>query len=61
MQRYIAALILLLLVGTVVARVLLMRRSGMNVMHFGKIDKKDFLIPPFALLYFYVVFAAAFD
>ena len=61
MQRYIAALILLLLVGTVVARVLLMHRSGMNAMHFGKIDKKDFLIPPFALLYFYVVFAAAFD
>jgi protein-S-isoprenylcysteine O-methyltransferase Ste14 len=29
-------------------------------MHFGKIDKKDFLIPPFALFYFYVVFAAAF-
>ncbi len=61
MQRYIAALILLLLVGTVVARVSLMRRSGMNAMHFGKIDKKDFLIPPFALLYFYTVFAAAFD
>jgi protein-S-isoprenylcysteine O-methyltransferase Ste14 len=29
-------------------------------MHFGKIDKKDFLIPPFALFYFYIVFAAAF-
>ena len=33
----------------------------MNAVHFGKIDKKDFLIPPFALLYSYVVFAAAFD
>ena len=30
-------------------------------MHFGKIDKKDFLILPFALFYFYVVFAAAFN
>lgn len=29
-------------------------------MHFGNIDKKDFLIPPFALFYFYIVFAAAF-
>ena len=29
-------------------------------MHFGEIDKKDFLIPPLALLYFYIVFAAAF-
>ena len=30
-------------------------------MHFGAIDKKDFLIPPFAVFYFYVVFAAAFN
>ena len=30
-------------------------------MHFGKIDKTDFLIPPFALFYFYTVFAAAFN
>jgi len=60
MPRYIASLVLLLLVGTVVVRVLLMRRSGMSAMHFGKVDKKDFLIPPLALLYFYTVFAAAF-
>ncbi|HKA01079.1 MAG TPA: isoprenylcysteine carboxylmethyltransferase family protein [Candidatus Solibacter sp.] len=30
-------------------------------MHFGRIDKTDFLIPPFALFYFYTVFAAAFN
>jgi protein-S-isoprenylcysteine O-methyltransferase Ste14 len=30
-------------------------------MHFGNIDKTDFLIPPFAFFYFYTVFAAAFD
>jgi protein-S-isoprenylcysteine O-methyltransferase Ste14 len=30
-------------------------------MNFGKIDKKDFLIPPFAFFYFYLVFAAAFN
>jgi protein-S-isoprenylcysteine O-methyltransferase Ste14 len=29
-------------------------------MHFGSIDKTDFLIPPVALFYFYTVFAAAF-
>jgi hypothetical protein len=29
-------------------------------MKFGNIDKTDFLIPPFALFYFYVLFAAAF-
>ena len=28
-------------------------------MHFGRTDKTDFLIVPFALLYFYTVFAAA--
>ena len=30
-------------------------------MNFGNIDKTDFLIPPFAFFYFYLVFAAAFD
>jgi len=30
-------------------------------MHFGRIDKTDFLIPPFALFYFYTVFAGAFS
>ena len=30
-------------------------------MHFGNIDKTDFLIPPFALFYFYLVFAHAFN
>jgi protein-S-isoprenylcysteine O-methyltransferase Ste14 len=29
-------------------------------MHFGKLDKTDYLIPPAVLLYFYTVFAAAF-
>ena len=29
-------------------------------MKFGETDKTDFLIPPFALFYFYVIFAAAF-
>ena len=30
-------------------------------MHFGRLDKTDFLISPFALFYFYTVFAAAFN
>jgi protein-S-isoprenylcysteine O-methyltransferase Ste14 len=29
-------------------------------MNFGNTDRSDFLIPPFAFLYFYVVFAGAF-
>ncbi|HLO34125.1 MAG TPA: isoprenylcysteine carboxylmethyltransferase family protein [Anaerolineales bacterium] len=60
MPRYLAALTLLLLVGMVLTRVLLMKRRGIEAMNFGKTDKTDFLIPPFALFYFYLVFAAAF-
>ena len=60
MQRYIGAVTLLLLLGMVWSRALLMRRKGIKALHFGNLDKKDLLIPPFALLYFYCVFAAAF-
>jgi protein-S-isoprenylcysteine O-methyltransferase Ste14 len=60
MRQYFAALTLVLLIGMVLTRVFLMKRRGINAMHFGRIDKKDFLIPPFAAFYFYVVFASAF-
>jgi protein-S-isoprenylcysteine O-methyltransferase Ste14 len=60
MQMYFGALTIVLLLGMVWGRVLLMRMKGINVVHFGRIDKKDFLIPPFAVFYFYIVFAAAF-
>jgi protein-S-isoprenylcysteine O-methyltransferase Ste14 len=60
MQGYFAALTIVLLIGTVLVRVLLMRRSGIGAMKFGQLDKTDFLIPPFALFYFYTIFAAAF-
>ena len=60
MPRYIAALVLPLLIVLVLTRVWLLSRRGTGAMHFGKIDKKDFLLPPFALFYFYCVFAGAF-
>src|SRR5262249_55176880 len=60
MQGYLAALTIVLLLGMVLVRVFLMRRAGTRAIHFGRIDKTDFLIPPFALFYFYTVFAAAF-
>jgi protein-S-isoprenylcysteine O-methyltransferase Ste14 len=60
MQRYLAALTMVLLLGMVLTRVFLLRRAGTRAMHFGSIDKKDYLIPPFALFYFYTVFATAF-
>jgi protein-S-isoprenylcysteine O-methyltransferase Ste14 len=61
MVRYLAALTIVLLLGLVLIRARLMKRKGIEAVNFGKIDKKDFLIPPFALLYFYLVFAAAFN
>jgi len=56
MQEYFAALTIILMLGMVWTRALLMKKSGIEVVHFGRIDKKDFLIPPFAFFYFYVVF-----
>ena len=61
MQRYFAALTLTLLVVMVWTRILMMRRMDIKTVHFGSLDKKDFLIPPFALFYFYLVFAATFS
>jgi protein-S-isoprenylcysteine O-methyltransferase Ste14 len=60
MQQCLAALTILLLLGMVLARVALLRRQGVRAMNFGKQDKTDFLIPPFAFFYFYLVFADAF-
>jgi protein-S-isoprenylcysteine O-methyltransferase Ste14 len=60
MEKYFGALTLLLLLAMVLIWVRLLRGEGVHAIHFGNIDKTDFLIPPFALFYFYIVFAAAF-
>jgi protein-S-isoprenylcysteine O-methyltransferase Ste14 len=59
-QGYFGALTIILLMVMVISRSLLMGRQGVKAIHFGNLDKKDFLIPPFALFYFYMVFANAF-
>jgi protein-S-isoprenylcysteine O-methyltransferase Ste14 len=61
MPRYFAVLTIVLMLGMVLTRALLLKRKGIEAMNFGKIDKTDFIIPPFALFYFYLVFAAAFN
>ena len=61
MPGYFAALTIVLLMSMVITRALLLKRKGIEAMHFGKLDKKDFLLPPFALFYFYLIFAAAFN
>ena len=60
MPRYLAALTIVLFVGMVVTRLLLLKKQGVAALKFGDTHKTDFLIPPFALFYFYLVFAAAF-
>jgi protein-S-isoprenylcysteine O-methyltransferase Ste14 len=60
MQRHLAALTIVLLLGTVLTRVAMLKRRGVRAMNFGKQDRTDFLIPPFAFFYFYLVFADAF-
>lgn len=60
MPNYFGALTIILMLTMVFARVIFLRRQGINAMKFGELDKTDFLIMPFALFYFYLVFAAAF-
>lgn len=60
MARDLGALTLVLLISLVLGRAQLLKRRGVSALHFGNIDKTDFLIPPFALLYFYAVFAGVF-
>jgi protein-S-isoprenylcysteine O-methyltransferase Ste14 len=60
MQGYFAVVTIILLIAMVLFRVRLLHKKGIKAMKFGEKDKKDFLIPPFALFYFYLVFAGAF-
>ena len=60
MQSYFAVATMFLLVIMVIFRALIMRNQGIKAIQFGKIDKKDFLIPPFALFYFYLISSNAF-
>lgn len=59
MQGYLGALALLLLLGTVAIRVLVLGRSGVPAVKFGKTDRTDFLIPPFVVVYLYIIGTAA--
>ncbi len=58
--RQLGALTILVLLSLVVTRIVLLRRRGIRALYFGSIDKTDFVIPPFAFFYFYLVFATAF-
>ena len=60
MPGYLAALTIVLMIGMVLARAFVMKSHGIAAFHFGRIDKKDFIIPPFVLFYIYIVLAVAF-
>lgn len=59
MQEYFALATIILLIILVLLRVFILHRTGIKAMKFGGIDKKDFLIPLFALPLFYLIFANA--
>lgn len=58
-QGYFAITTIILLILLVLSRVFLLHKMGIKAMRFGEMDKKDFLIPPFALLFFYLILASA--
>lgn len=59
MTGILGALAIASLLAMVLARVAILRRVGIVSVQFGRTDKKDFLIPPFVLFYFYLIFASA--
>lgn len=61
MQGCFVIVALTLMVSLVLIRSVQMKKLGITALHFGKIDKKDFLIPPFVFLYFYLIIANTFN
>ncbi len=45
----------------VIIRAKQLGKKGIKAFKFGKLDKKDFFIIPFALLFFYLIFSNVFD
>lgn len=61
MQGYFAILTLVSLISLVLLRASRMKKYGIKALRFGEIDKKDFLIPPFVFIYFYLIIANTFN
>lgn len=61
MRAYIAVLTIVLLITMVIIRSMQLKKLGIKAFKFGEKDKKDYLIPPFALLLIYVIFSNAFN
>jgi protein-S-isoprenylcysteine O-methyltransferase Ste14 len=61
MPAYLGALTIVLMPAMVLTRIAILRRRGVTALKFGETDKTDFFIPPFVLLYVYLIFANAFS
>lgn len=57
MQKYMIFALFLLLIILVLMRVQILRRAGIQAFRFGEMDKRDFFIPPFVLLFIYLLVA----
>ena len=61
MQGYFIIFSLIAVAFGIILRSIMLKREGIKAIHFGGTDKKDFLIPPFLFLYFYLICAYTFD
>ena len=61
MQGYLVIALFLSLIVCVLIRVRLLKGLGIDAFRFGKMDKKDFIIPPFALIFVYLLIANVFN
>ncbi|MCL1989075.1 MAG: isoprenylcysteine carboxylmethyltransferase family protein [Firmicutes bacterium] len=61
MQGYFLIGSFVVMILAVLVRSQQLRKLGIKAVHFGKLDKKDFIIPPFVLLYFYLILANIWD
>jgi len=60
MQGYFAIIALVVMILSVLLRSYQMKKMGIKALYFGEIDKTDFIIPPFVILYIYLVIANTF-
>ncbi|MGE7546450.1 isoprenylcysteine carboxylmethyltransferase family protein [Sporosarcina sp. FSL K6-3508] len=58
---YFAITTLILVIIMVLARVAILRKKGIEAMKFGELDKKDYIVIPFVLLYFYIIVTSVLD
>ena len=61
MHGYIVLIAFATMIILVIGRSRQMKKLGLKAIQFGAQDKKDFIIPPFVLLYFYLIIANTFN